>query len=81
MCNIFFLMRLDTFCAYLSCTTLTTDHQRLVHWLQLTTNIPVGFLGHNEDMWLQLLFKDINSSLEGSRGIYGLRASVKLIAH
>ena len=48
-------------CVYLSCTTLTADHQGLIRWLQLTPNIPVGFLCHNEDMWLQLLLNDINS--------------------
>lgn len=40
---------------YLSSTTLTTDHQGLVHRLQLAPNIPVGFFCHNKDMRLELL--------------------------
>lgn len=47
--------RVKTLEGYLSCPALTTDHQRLVHWLQLTPHIPVGFLCHNEDMWFGLL--------------------------
>lgn len=47
-----------TLSVYLSSTTLTTDHQGLVDWLQVTTNIPVGFLSHDEDMGLELLLKD-----------------------
>lgn len=44
--------------AYLPSATLTTDHQGLVGWMQLTTNVPVGLLSHNKDVWLELLFKD-----------------------
>lgn len=41
---------------YLSCTTLTADHQGLVHWLQLALDVPVGFFRHDKDMWLELLW-------------------------
>lgn len=54
------LMLLTLCFIYLPRSTLTTDHQRLVDWMQLTTNVPVGFLGHNEDVWLELLFQDKN---------------------
>lgn len=47
-----------TTASYLPSSTLPTDHQGLVGWVQLTTNVPVGFLSHNEDVWLELLFKD-----------------------
>lgn len=40
---------------YLSSTALTTDHQGLVHWLELTLNVPVGFFCHNKDMRFELL--------------------------
>lgn len=40
---------------YLSCTALAANHQRLVDWLQMAPNIPVGFLCHNKDMWFELL--------------------------
>lgn len=43
---------------YLPSTALTADHQGLVGWLQVTTNIPVGFLSHHEDVRLELLLKD-----------------------
>jgi len=40
---------------YLSCAALPTDHQGLVHWLQLALDIPVGSFCHNKDMWFELL--------------------------
>lgn len=43
---------------YLSCATLATDHQGLVDWLQLATNIPISFLSHNEDMRFQVLWAE-----------------------
>lgn len=40
---------------YLSSTALTTDHQGLVHRLQLVPNVPVCFFCHDKDMRLELL--------------------------
>lgn len=40
---------------YLSRTALTANHQRLVNWLKMTLDIPVGFLRHNKDMGFELL--------------------------
>lgn len=44
---------------YLSCTALTANHQRLVNWLKVALNIPVGFLRHNKDMWFELLQPEV----------------------
>lgn len=41
--------------SYLSSTTLSTDNDRLVDWLNQALDIPVGLLAHSEDVGLQFL--------------------------
>lgn len=52
-----YLLKHNTMFIYLSCATLTTDHQGLIHWLHLALHIPVGLFRHYKNMGFEFLYR------------------------